>query len=381
MSSDPSDSVPVPRQTRALEAGPRILFFGGGTALNPIARALKRLTTGSIHLVPPFDSGGSSGSLRQHFAMPAVGDLRARMLALAGDAEPAASMAALLAHRFPVEGAAQTADRALLPALDALLDATPVLSGTPALAELHGLLVLLARGCSLDLRGASLGNLALTAAYLQQGRSLRRAGATVGAWLDMRGTVRCTVEDDLHLSARLSDGRILCGQHQITGKELAPLQARIEDIWLARPELPEQRVSCCLGEDIAELIRQADLLVYAPGSFHSSLLVHLLPEGVPAAIAACPAPKVYMPNLGPDPELYGRSPRDALDMLLTRLGTSIPAGLTHVLIDPSQGRDFPSLPAGLELITQPLRNDGGATHQPEKVSHLLMTLAGRAGSP
>lgn len=381
MSSDPSDSVPVPASALSGDAGPRILLFGGGTALNPIARALKRLTSRSIHLVPPFDSGGSSGSLRQHFGMPAVGDLRARMLALAGEEQTAATMARLLSHRFPTEGPVQPARQRLLPALDALLDAAPELAASRAAIELRQRLEQFAQGCSLDLRGASLGNLALTAAYLQQDRSLQRAGATIGAWLQLRGVVRCTVEDDLQLSARLSDGRILCGQHRITGKERAPLQARIEDTWLARPAQPEQAVSCRLAPDIAELIRQADLLVYAPGSFHSSLLAHFLPKGVGEAIAACPAPKLWLPNLGPDPELFGRSPLEALRLLQQRLGGDSPRLLSHVLIDASQQQDFAPRPAGPEWITDDLRVDDRPIHHPERVAERLLALARPAGSP
>ena len=50
----------VERYWRTPSRGPRILFFSGGTALRGIARELKRFTWNSIHLVTPFDSGGSS---------------------------------------------------------------------------------------------------------------------------------------------------------------------------------------------------------------------------------------------------------------------------------------------------------------------------------
>ncbi len=63
------------------DAGPKLLFFSGGTALNGLSQVLKRYTHNSIHLVTPFDSGGSSAVLREAFDMPAVGDLRSRMMA------------------------------------------------------------------------------------------------------------------------------------------------------------------------------------------------------------------------------------------------------------------------------------------------------------
>ena len=64
--------------------GPRLVFFTGGTALRDLSRQLIHYTHNSVHLVTPFDSGGSSAALRRSFAMPAVGDIRNRLLALAG---------------------------------------------------------------------------------------------------------------------------------------------------------------------------------------------------------------------------------------------------------------------------------------------------------
>ena len=80
------DPLRIGRYRRAPEFGPRVLFFSGGTALTEISRALKYYTHNSIHLVTPFDSGGSSAKLRQAFDMPSIGDLRSRLMALADEA-------------------------------------------------------------------------------------------------------------------------------------------------------------------------------------------------------------------------------------------------------------------------------------------------------
>ena len=64
-------SVPIPnplhlaRCAKSPEYGQRILFFSGGSALNPLCRKLIDYTHNSIHLITPFDSGGSSATLRQ----------------------------------------------------------------------------------------------------------------------------------------------------------------------------------------------------------------------------------------------------------------------------------------------------------------------------
>ena len=65
------------------DGGSRILFFSGGTALAPVAAELSRHTRNAVHVITTFDSGGSSAELRRAFDMPAVGDIRARIMALA----------------------------------------------------------------------------------------------------------------------------------------------------------------------------------------------------------------------------------------------------------------------------------------------------------
>ena len=55
------DPTRVERCARLPELGPKVLFFSGGTALRDVSRRLKRYTHNSIHLITPFDSGGSSG--------------------------------------------------------------------------------------------------------------------------------------------------------------------------------------------------------------------------------------------------------------------------------------------------------------------------------
>jgi 2-phospho-L-lactate transferase/gluconeogenesis factor (CofD/UPF0052 family) len=73
----------VERFRRVPELGPSLLFFSGGSALAPLSRRLIDFTHNSIHLITPFDSGGSSAELRKAFRMPAVGDVRNRLMALA----------------------------------------------------------------------------------------------------------------------------------------------------------------------------------------------------------------------------------------------------------------------------------------------------------
>lgn len=72
------DMVRVDRCRRLPEYGPQILFFSGGTALRELSRTLKCYTHNSIHLLTPFDSGGSSAEIRRAFHVSSVGDFRNR---------------------------------------------------------------------------------------------------------------------------------------------------------------------------------------------------------------------------------------------------------------------------------------------------------------
>jgi hypothetical protein len=72
------DMVRVDRCNRLPEYGPKIVFFSGGSAIFDLSNVLKNYTHNSVHLITPFDSGGSSAIIREAFNMLSVGDLRNR---------------------------------------------------------------------------------------------------------------------------------------------------------------------------------------------------------------------------------------------------------------------------------------------------------------
>jgi hypothetical protein len=122
-----------------------------------------------------------------------------------------------------------------------------------------------------------------------------------------------------------------------------------------------------LGDSNRSLITSADLICFAPGSFYSSLIANLLPEGVGAAIAANRAPKVFIPNLGVDPEQLGMNFQQSLSELLRYLmqgATNVKPTdvLTHVITDTQHGFSASSVnhtalgELGIELIDLPLVN-------------------------
>ncbi|MBG0788951.1 MAG: GAK system CofD-like protein [Desulfovibrionaceae bacterium] len=337
------DRVKLERYRRTPELGPRILFFSGGSALRAASRALIRYTHNSIHLITPFDSGGSSAVIRKAFHMPAVGDIRNRLMALADQSiQGNPEIFELFAHRLPKDLDQETLRREL----DAMTRGRhPLVRSIPdpmrKIIRNHFHLFQEAMPPDFDLRGASIGNLVLTAGYLSNRRRMDPVIYIFSKLVQVCGVVRPTLNKDLHLAARLDDGRVVVGQHLLTGKEAGPLSSPIRDFWLTASLDSEEPVTPSIRTKIRDLILGADLICYPLGSFYSSVIANLLPQGVGAAVAENPCPKVFVPNTIPDPEAMGASVADQARILMGTLKESGAPdgrnGLDFVLIDSKNG--------------------------------------------
>ena len=311
------DRVRLARYRHAPELGASILFFSGGTALRGLSRELIEYTHHSVHIITPFDSGGSSAHLRKAFRMPAVGDLRNRLMALAdtsvlGNPE----IYELFAFRFPEEEDA-AALRAWLGRMVAGRDEMVRRIPEPlrSIVTSHLGFFRDAMPESFDLRGAAIGNLVLTGGYLSHDRKLDAVVYLFSQLVEVRGTVRPVVDRELHLIAELADGRRIVGQHLMSGKEAPPLDAPIERLYLSRSRTKPSPYRPTIGEGVDALIRGADLICYPVGSFYTSVVATLLPSGVSDAIAETDVPKVYVPNPGRDPEEIGMGLADKVTTL------------------------------------------------------------------
>jgi len=343
------DPLRISRYRKIPELGPRILFFSGGSALTGLCRILKNYTHNSIHLVTPFDSGGSSAELRQAFAMPSIGDLRSRLMALADETvlgHP--EVYELFTYRFPKDKPNQE----LHSRLEAMAQgkSTRIVGITNPMRRLicNQLGYFLdAKPESFDLRGASIGNLILAGGYLNNHQHLDPIIYLFSKLVSVQGTVRAIVNDDLHLGADLVDGSRIIDQHRLTGKELVPPASPINNLFLSQNRDSFIPAATNLRKKNRKLIESAELICYPPGSFYSSLLANLLPAGVSGAIASNDCPKVYIPNLGYDPEQIGMSSKQMVSVLLNQLRAEVSAScpndklLNFVLVDSKNGH-YPS---------------------------------------
>ena len=381
------DPVRISRYHRAPELGPEILFFSGGTALNQLSTKLKNFTHNSIHLVTPFDSGGSSAKLRLAFDMPAIGDLRSRMVALADETITGhPEVYRLFTHRLPINEPQKALALKLVEMAegrDALVRDIP----NPMRRLIRNLLGYFTDQMpdDFDLRGASIGNLVLAGGYLNNHRHLDPIIFLFSKLVSVQGTVRATVNNNLHIAAELANGDIIVGQHRLTGKEVGPIQSRIKCLMLSSKLDKFEPTEVSVRKKTKALIKNADLICFPPGSFYSSLIANLLPDGVTEAIASNENPKVYVPNLGKDPEQIGMSLKDTVNTLLDYLQHGVTGAapsdlLNFVLIDKKNGEYSGPIPVGLrkkgiEIIDAELITPESAPYyDPVLLSNALLSL-------
>ncbi|MCV2401762.1 GAK system CofD-like protein [Marinomonas sp. C2222] len=340
------DDIRAHRYRRLPEQGPKVLFFSGGSALNKISRVFKDYTHNSIHLVTPFDSGGSSARLRAEFHIPAVGDLRSRLMALADETVLGQhEVYALFTHRF-----SKTDSLSLLwQQLQEMVEGVhPLIETIPnpikSLIQTQLAVTKAKMNEEFDLRGASIGNLIMAGGYLNNGQQLDPIVFLFSRLVKTLGDVKTVLDADFHLGVELEDSQIVLGQHNITGKETDQLTSPIKSIWLNKGLKDIKPINQSIADDRRVAIENADLICYPPGSFYSSLVANLLPTGVGRAICQNPNPKVYLPNLGFDPEQQGLSLTERVKRLVGVVMADVdePCGasstLDYLLLD--EGYDY-----------------------------------------
>jgi CofD-related protein of GAK system len=383
------DAERIARYRAKPDTGPRILFFSGGSALRALSRALKLLTHNSIHLITPFDSGGSSAQLRKAFGMLSVGDLRNRLLALADETRRGApEIYDLFSYRFPLDADPLELGRRL----ECMCEGTdPIVASIPDAMRRSITAPLRTFAdhmpASFDLRGASIGNLVLAGGYLNHDRDIRTVIVLFSRLVQVRGTVRPIVTEDLHLAATLEDGSRIVGQHLITGKDAEPLTSRLTDLHLVRNLEEPRRADVEIDSETRALITSADLIVFPMGSLYTSVIASLLPRGVGRAITEARCRKVYVPNTGIDPEQIGLTTADAVERIIRFVrrdaGTQVSLAriLDAVLVDTSHGTYAGAL--DLERIKSwgidvhdvaMVKNDARRRLAPDVLAEILVSL-------
>lgn len=214
------------------------MVIGGGSGSYLVLKGLKDYPLQIYSIVSMFDSGGSTGKLRDQLGVLPPGDVRRCLIALADD-DHENILRELFLFRF--EGG----------------------------VEDH-----------------SLGNLILTAAEQNYG-NIAEGIKKLSKVLNLKGKVLPVSLDNAHLCAELDDGTIIKGETNIDVPEGD--RARISKVFLE----PNAKVN----PEAAEAIREADLIVIGPGDLYTSLIPNLLVNGIQEALAESKARVAYVCNL------------------------------------------------------------------------------------
>ncbi|HEY4527126.1 MAG TPA: gluconeogenesis factor YvcK family protein [Candidatus Paceibacterota bacterium] len=240
--------------THHTQAGPRpasngvkkVVTIGGGSGSYAVLSGLKAFDLDITAVVSMFDSGGSTGVLRDEFGVLPPGDVRRCLVALS-EGERATILRDLFNFRF--NGGAS--------------------------------------GKGSGLSGHSFGNLfltALTSIYGSDIEAIRKASEL----LHIKGRVLPVSLDSSHVHATLEDGTEIEGETNIDiPKHDGNL--RIKDVFLK----PAARIY----EETDRGVREADIVVIGPGDLYSSLIPNLLVDGMKEALLASHAKKVFVCSL------------------------------------------------------------------------------------
>jgi len=217
-----------------------IVVFSGGSGGATILRGLKKYFHNPTAVVTMFDSGGSTGRLRDEFGILPPGDVRSCILALAPE-DQSVLLRALLNYRFASQG---------------------------------------------GLNGHNLGNLILTALGDISGGEEKGIEA-LSELLQIEGRVLPVTLDYANLYARLANGQILEGETTI--------DLRTETDLLIKKVYLEPKVKVYPRTE--EAIARADTIVFGPGDLYTSIIPSLLVGGVTKALSKTNAKLVYICNI------------------------------------------------------------------------------------
>jgi len=368
----------------------RVVLFSGGRGSGALATALVRTPGVALTIaINGYDDGASTGEVRR-FLGDALGpsDFRknaSRLASALGSCDPA--LVRLLDRRLP-DGATASDVETLVRELAAPDDGEEFGSiPRDARVRVADRLQAFVRAHAQSDRSfryddCAVGNLVFAGAYLLCGR---RFNGAVDDYADLVGLATGLIENvtdgtNAFLVAVERNGRVLGSEADIVD---ATQRNAIEDIFLvARPlgpaecaalaasgpgeaarRLGELAVATPLNSRLLDPIARADLLIYAPGTQHSSLFPSYLTPGLAPAIAAnLEAIKLLITNIQTDAEIAGSSAVDLVGRAVHylkekgRLGTPTPALVTHFLMNDPRGAEppVPYVPLGrLDTLQDP----------------------------
>ncbi len=304
--------------------------FGGGTGQPSLLGGLKRNPWLKVHaVVTMFDSGGSSGQLRDELGVLPPGDVLKCALALARN-----------------EGEARRVLLSRLPTLE------------------------YAR-----LSGHTGGNLLLSMMERYSGDFLAAVDG-LRALLGCTGRVWPVSVDSATICAEYGDGSVTRGEVEVdAGQSQGHL---IKRVWLEpRPTIHPA---------VAAAISGFDAVIIGPGSFYTSIMPPLLVQGVPEALAHVRGPVILVANLLTEGHgMSSFSAGDAVRRVSEALGRPVDVVIVNTGLPPqavlaryeAEHKDplrLGDVPRDCEVVEAPLWNKRIARHDRQRLAYAVWTV-------
>lgn len=240
----------------------KIVIFGGGTGISYLLRGLKEFPIDITAVITTADNGKSTGTLREEFSIPAVGDIR-KVITNLSNIDP--DIKQMMEYRFNTTS---------------------------------------------DLNHHAIGNLIFTG-LLDITGSLKKTIEALSKLLDVRHTVLPLSEDCLTLVGKTVDDEIIEGESAIT-----KAHKKYKKIYYKEEPkvLPE----------VLEAIKNADLIIFSMGSLYTSILPHVISKEIKKAVKGTSAKKMYICNAVTQPgETDNFAVSDHIKLLNHYLGKNV----------------------------------------------------------
>lgn len=348
----------------------RMVVFSGGRGAASIARAAVRAPDVRVSLIiNGYDDGLSTGLMRQLVpGMLGPSDFRKALSNLCADGPPnKQALAQLLEYRASeseLGALAREPQLECVPDLAGLVDQLSVadhrvLNSSIATVFEDSELV---DGLLSNSTEMALGNLVLAGAYLRSGNEFNVALNHLNrTFFPSVEVINATDGTNLYLSAIKRSGQILWDEASVVGSQsdepIAEIFLTTEPLERATTETPtvEQLRSLSVTPEAnpraLERIAEADILVYAPGTQHSSLFPTYLTLGLGESVAESRAgSKILVFNLQPDHDIGGESALSLLKKFHTFLcrGDKERFSLGRLVTDVLVTREFLSRSSAIE---------------------------------
>ncbi len=307
----------------------KIVIFGGGSGQSQLLKGIMQFPLDVTAVVSVSDNGGSTGSLREEFSLPAVGDLTKVLMAMSTESK---GVKDLFNYRF-------------------------------------------AKNSSLS--NHSIKNLIMTALLEMKG-DFAHALPILCDLLDVKGKVLPITEDNVDLIGVTKKGKEIFGEAQITENK-----DKIVDLKYDK----EVRVN----KKVLDAVEKADLILFSSGSLLTSIMPNLILPEIQEGIKKSKAKKMYICNMLTQPgETDNFKVSDHLKVLEKYLGkgtiNAVIANTSKItkkqsILAKSEGKDAVQLDEakvnkmGVEVIKDDLFviDEGYVRHNALKTAYLIFS--------